>query len=263
MQGMFHYGPNKSAPLLAGLILAAICAGCVRPRPATAPIPALSLPGAGPAKTLVVLLPGRRDSPEDFRRFDFPGLAARAGARVDMVAVDAHLGYYFSRTIVDRLHDDVIAPARGRYDRIWLVGISIGGTGAILYADQHPGDVDGILLLAPFLGEDEVIGEIAKAGGPRGWVPPGPIAPDDFQRRMWAWLKGYEGGSAGKIPLYLGWGRSDSFARANGMLARLLPPERVFTAPGGHGWKPWKAIWEMFLKTGALTPGPAAAAPPG
>src|SRR5215213_10012373 len=218
MQGVFQVSLRRAFLLLAGL---AVLAGCVRPRPAMAPIPTLSLPGARPSRTLIVLLPGRRDSPEDFRRFDFPGMAARAGAQVDMVAVDAHLGYYFSRTIVDRLREDVIGPARGRYDRIWLVGISIGGTGAILYADQHPEDVDGLVLLAPFLGEDQVIAEVAGAGGLRGWKPPAQIAPDDFQRRLWAWLKRYEGGSQGRIPLYLGWGRSDSFAKANGMLGQV------------------------------------------
>ena len=60
---------------------------------------------------------------------------------------------------------------------------------------------------------------------------------------------------------------SPALIRINGncmpINAQVLPPERVFTAPGGHGWKPWKAIWEMFLKTGALNRGPAAAAPPG
>jgi pimeloyl-ACP methyl ester carboxylesterase len=254
MQGVFH-GRFPKIVLLLGL---ALLAGCVRQRPVTAPIPTLSLPGAGHPRTLVVLLPGRRDSPEDFRRFDFPGMAAQAGADVDMVAVDAHLGYYFQRSIVDRLHDDVIAPARKKYDRIWIAGISIGGTGAILYANQHPEDLDGIVLLAPFLGEEDVIGEVSAAGGLRGWTPPAEIAPDDFQRRLWAWLK-----TEPEIPIYLGWGRSDSFARANGMLGQILSPERVFTAPGGHGWKAWKAIWEMFLKTGALNREPGAGAPPG
>jgi len=246
MQGPFHFRHGKNFPLL---ILLLLSIGCARWRPTPVPIRTVSYPGKGQPRTLVVLLPGRRDSPEDFGRFDFPELAARAGAHVDMVAVDAHLGYYFKRMLVDRLQEDVIAPARKRYDRIWLVGISIGGTGSILYSAEHPENVDGILLLAPYLGEKELIDEVAAAGGLRGWKPPEALAPDDFQRRMWVWLKG---GSQGRIPLYLGYGRSDSFARANGLLGETLPPERVFTAPGGHGWKAWRALWEAFLKTGAL-----------
>lgn len=236
--------------LLAGLIC--LLAGCVRYRPTPVPLRTIRFPGAGQPRTLVVLLPGRRDSPEDFGRIGFPQMAAKAGAKVDMVAVDAHLGYYFNRTIVDRLQEDVIAPARKRYDRVWLVGVSIGGTGSILDAAAHPENVDGIVLLAPFLGEEKVIHEIAAAGGLRAWQPPEPLAPDDFQRRLWVWLKGYAAGSEGKIPLYLGYGTRDSFARANGLLAEVLPKERVFTVSGGHDWKAWRALWEAFLRTEAL-----------
>ena len=152
MQGPFHV--RFPLLLLAGL---AALAGCARLRPTPVPIPTVSYPGSGQMRTLVVLLPGRYDSPEDFGRYGFPEIAARAGVRADMVVVDAHLGYYYKRTIVDRLREDVIAPARKRYDRVWLAGISLGGTGSLLYVAEHPEDVDGIVLLAPFLGEDEVI----------------------------------------------------------------------------------------------------------
>lgn len=272
MQGTFHSLFRKGGLAVAPSALAMILllplagSGCARWRPTPVPLRTVSYPGAGQPRTLVVLLPGRRDSPEDFGRFGFPAMAAQAGAKVDMVAVDAHLGYYYKRTIVDRLHEDVIAPARQRYDRIWLAGISIGGTGSLLYAAGHPKDVDGILLLAPFLGEEKVIEEVAAGGGLRGWKAPEPLAPDDFQRRLWAWLERYEGGSEGKIPLYLGYGRRDSFARANGLLGEVLPRERVLTAPGGHDWDAWRALWAEFLRTGALqdrlTPAPGGAGHP-
>jgi pimeloyl-ACP methyl ester carboxylesterase len=262
MQGPFHLRFGTV------FLLLLLSAGCARLRPTPVPLRTVSYPGppeVNQPRTLVVLLPGRRDSPEDFGRFDFPELAARAGAQVDMVAVDAHLGYYYKRTIVDRLHEDVIAPARQRYDRIWLAGISLGGTGSLLYTAQYPEDVDGILLLAPFLGEEKVIDEVAAAGGLTGWQPPETLAPDDFQHRMWVWLKeeGVQGRIPLNIPLYLGYGRSDDFARANGLLGKELPPERVFVVPGGHDWQAWRAAWEAFLKTGALSPSPAAEGHPG
>lgn len=243
MQGSFHLR-FLLLPLLVTL------AGCARLRPTPVPIPTVSYPGAPPARTLVVLLPGRYDSPEDFGRYGFPQIAARAGVRADMVAVDAHLGYFYKRTVVDRLWEDVIAPARKRYDRIWLVGISLGGTGSLLYAAEHPEDVDGILLLAPYLGEDPVVDEVAAAGL-QGWKAPEPLAADDFQRRLWAWLQGATRPPV-RIPLYLGWGQDDSFARANGLLAKELPPERVLTAKGGHDWKAWTALWKDFVRSGAL-----------
>jgi pimeloyl-ACP methyl ester carboxylesterase len=238
----------RAALLVAATVLLGACASL---RPTPTPLRTLDLtplppPDTSPARCLVILLPGRHDSPGDFARADFAELAAQADA--DFLAVDAHLGYYYKRTVVDRLREDVIGPARSRYDRIWLVGISLGGTGSLLYTIQHPGDVDGILLLAPFLGEEEVIEEVAAAGGLRGWRAPEPLDPSDFQRRLWAWLKN----PGGEIPLYLGYGTGDDFARANGLLGRELPPERVFTVPGGHDWKAWRALWEKFLATEAL-----------
>jgi pimeloyl-ACP methyl ester carboxylesterase len=228
--------------------------GCVRPRPATVPLRTIAPPaaGGGDARCLVVLLPGRRDRPEDFVRHEFAEIAARAGVRADFVAVDAHLGYYYRKTIVDRLREDVIAPARKRYDRIWLTGISLGGTGSLLYTIESPDDVDGIVLLAPFLGEEPVIDEIAAAGGPRGWTAPDSLSPDDFQRRMWSWLERYENGSQGQIPIFLGFGTQDDFARANGLLGGVLPPDRVFTVDGGHTWQAWQALWEKAVATGAI-----------
>lgn len=232
----------------------ALSGGCIRPRPATVPLRTIALPtsGGGEARCLVVLLPGRRDSPEDFIRYDFAGIAAEAGLRADFVAVDAHLGYYYRKTIVDRLRDDVIAPRRKRYDRIWLAGISLGGTGSILYTAESPNDVNGIVLLAPFLGEEPVIDEVAGAGGLRGWKAPDSLHPDDFQRRMWVWLERYENGSQEQIPLYLGFGTQDSFARANGLLGDALPPERVFTVDGGHDWRTWRALWEKAVESAEI-----------
>jgi hypothetical protein len=44
--------------------------------------------------------------------------------KADLVAVDAHLGYYYKRTIIDRLREDVLVPAKVQgYRRIVVVGI--------------------------------------------------------------------------------------------------------------------------------------------
>ncbi len=265
MQGPFHPRSQGLVRLASLLLLLPVFGGCVRYLPARLrstpvplhvvhyPGPALTAGAAGPPRTLVVLLPGRWDRPRDFEKYSFPEIAARAGARVDMVAVDAHLNYYLKNMIVDRLREDVIGPASQHYERIWLVGISIGGTGALLYASRHPEDLAGVILFAPYLGEDAVIDEVEAAGGLASWQPPESVAQDDFQRRIWIGLQGYAREKS-RPPLYLGWGEKDSFARANGLLARELPKNHVFTAPGGHEWKAWKALWEQFVRTGALSP---------
>src|SRR6185312_15021844 len=267
MQGSFHPRSQRLIRIAVLLLLVPRIGGCVRYlparlRPTPVPLRMVSYPGpamtsgaAGQPRTLVVLLPGRWDRPQDFGKYSFPEIAARAGAQVDLVAVDAHLNYYLKNMIVDRLREDVIGPARQRYDRIWLLGISIGGTGSLLYASRYPEDLAGVILFAPYLGEDAVIDEVAAAGSLAHWQPPRTLAPDDFQRRIWIGLQGYAK-EPRRFPLYLGWGETDSFARANGLLARELPKDHVFTAPGGHEWKAWKALWEQVVRTGALG-GPA------
>lgn len=253
MHELIRFHPRSALPLLL-LVLAATLAlaGCVPMRPETVPLRTVSYPGTGSPRTLVVLLPGQRDDPEDFGRRRFPEIAARAGAKVDMIAVDAHMAYYYDHSIVDRLRADVIAPARKKYDHVWLVGISIGGTGALLYVSQHPEDVDGLILLAPYLGDEEVLAEVRAAGGPRSWKSPETLAPDDFQRQMWAWIARYAAGSPDHPPVYVGCGQSDSFADSNGMLGEVLPPGRMFTTPGGHKWKTWQTLWERIAAAGAL-----------
>ena len=53
--------------------------------------------------------------------------------------------------MVDRLKEDVINPAKEKgYTKIWLVGISLGGLGSLLYAMEHPSDIEGMLVLAPY-----------------------------------------------------------------------------------------------------------------
>jgi len=221
---------------------------CFGLRPAPAPIPTLEHV-KGTSDRLLVLLPGRGGHAEDFQKGGFLDVARQAGLRADVVAVDAHLGYYANRTIVVRLHEDVIAPARAKgYDEVWLVGVSMGGLGALLYAQQYPEDVAGICLLAPFLGSKATLKEIQDAGGLRAWSPREPLDPEDYQRSVWKWLKANSGDAANHpIPIYLGYGTDDAFAGANALLADALPQERVFREKGGHDWPVWKKLWTDFL----------------
>jgi pimeloyl-ACP methyl ester carboxylesterase len=208
--------------------------------------------GSRRAHTLVVLLPGRFNAPEEFVEQGFVESVRRRDLALDFRIVDAHLGYYIGRVFERRLREDVFAPARLRgYDTIWVAGISLGGLGALLYAKEHPEDVDGIFVMAPYLGKAEAVGEVEKAGGLMAWKP-GAVDPQDYSRLLWAWLQGYGTPGAERPPLYLAYGTEDAFALANAMLARYLPPERVFREAGGHDWPVWLKLWEEFLDTAPL-----------
>ncbi len=130
----------------------------------------VAAPCATPVDTLIVLLPGARDKPHDFvdRRLRRRDLRSR-GIAADVALVDATIPYYRDRDIVARLDEDVVEPARARGIRhVWFAGISLGGLGSLIYAneDRARGDpVDGLLVIAPYLGERTIVAEVAASGG--------------------------------------------------------------------------------------------------
>ena len=197
---------------------------------------------------LLVMLPGADMSAEDFRTHGFFDAVRAAGLPLGMIAVETGMECYLDGTSVPLLHDQVIAPARARgVPRIWLVGISLGGLGALLYARAHPDQVAGLILLAPFIGSRGLIAEVERAGGLKRWHLAGKAAPGGLEtgeRQLLAWL----GAGAGLPDMRLGYGTEDRFAAAHGLLAALLPPDRVLTTPGGHDWPTWQGLWREMLR---------------
>lgn len=48
-------------------------------------------------------------------------------------------------------------------------------------------------------------------------------------------------------PVYLGFGSEDRYISSDELLAKILPADRVIVLQGGHDWKIWKKLWEIFL----------------
>ena len=201
--------------------------------------------------TLLVFLPGAYLSPDEFEREGFVSAVRERDLAADVLLVDANVAYYYDQTFIERLNEDVLAPQRARgYRTIWLVGISIGGFGALIHELARPGMVDGIVALAPYLGRRPIGAEIHKAGGLRSWkAPEGPPPDDEVDRKLWPWLQQYaDVKPAEKLPpLYLGYGLADRFASNHRLLAEALPEDRVFTTEGGHDWPQWSRLWRRVL----------------
>ena len=244
-----------------GIGAALLVTACGAVRKTTAPMTTSlekSSCARGKVDTLLVMLPGAYSTPDEFEREGFVRAVAENRIAADVMLVDAHLGYFNDKTILDRLDADVVAPARSQgYRHIWFVGISLGGFGGMLYAQTHPGDLAGLVTLAPYLGERALGTDIANAGGLAKWKGPltdpaaePPRTPNETQ--LWQWLRGYAGftDTAGaRPPLYLGYGVDDRFAFSNRLLTGVLPPERVFTTEGGHDWPEWNRLWRRMLPT--------------
>jgi pimeloyl-ACP methyl ester carboxylesterase len=214
------------------------------------PIPTTVHPGAEPrARTLMIMLPGAGDRIGAFAERGFiQGVRDRA-MDVDVIEVDAHLGYYRSRTLLERMEQDVLAPNRDQYDEIWLVGISMGGLGALLVTWTYPDDIDGVVLLAPYLGRRKTLTKIARAGGLAQWQPPEAVDEQrDWDVEIWRMLKRIsEAEAGGKPEIHLLYGEDDFGARAHDLLAAGLPPTRVRTTAGGHAWTTWSTLWDQWL----------------
>lgn len=146
----------------------------------------------------------------------------------------------------------MITPAKANgYERIWLVGFSLGGLGSLLYSMHYPDDIQGMLVIAPFLGDSDLIEEISRASGPLNWEP-GATQEEDGVRRMWHWLKNYRDPNNELPVLHLGYGRWDKFATAQDMLASILPPDHVHVISGWHNWRTWRKLWKQSLDAGVF-----------
>lgn len=223
-------------------------AGCL-PK-AKAPIGILRYPAEGKesTRTLFVFLHGYGDSPQSFAKNGFVEAVRERNKAVDMVSVDSTIGYYFKNVLVHRLREDVIAPARTQgYDSIWLVGVSLGGFGALSYTSVHPEDISGVIVLAPFLGENEILDEINRAGGVTLWEGWSGIK-DEAWSPVLLWLRNYAGKSTKSPPIYLGYGSDDRYLPSDKILSGILPPDHVIVLRGGHNWRTWKSLWGLFMR---------------
>lgn len=218
--------------------------GCYPKGDPDQPVPQVLVPSDRPQpRRLVVVLPGRGDSLRGLQR---SGIAEAIHAQwpgTDVILTGLNLGYYMAGNAQRRLHDGVIAPARQHgYQQIWLLGVSLGGMGAILYDRDYPGDIDGMILLSPYLGEKPLWREIKQAGGVAQWQPgpePTAITLDNFQRELWRHVHHWsiQPGQAGNV--WLAYGDKDSLRPGIDLLAPVLPRDQVFLSPGGHDWGFW------------------------
>lgn len=228
-------------------ILAALPSCAYIPRAASVPVKKITA-GDPSSKELIVFLPGRWSLPTEFKREGFFEIAREKWPDARLVIPDLHLGYYKSNTMPRRLHEDVILPAKeSGATTVRLVGISLGGLGALIYDLEHPGEVDEIYLLSPFLGEEEVIEEIRSAGGLGKWNP-GEIEEKDFSSRLWVGLRETWRKNRKPPAVYLGCGREDRLAESNSLFAAEFLSEKDETwISGAHDWETWRKLFSAMI----------------
>lgn len=204
-------------------------------------------PGATDGRILLLMLPGAKNTPQQLEDNGFIRALRERELAVDVLALDTHVDLYLDRAQVERVLHDTLDEVRARgYRRIWLLGISLGGTGAMLCATQRPAEIEGMFLLAPFLGTRGIIAEVEAAGGFRHWHA-GEIGDRDLERALLEQIQRRRLEADDFPPIYLGYGSEDRYRGASILLSEHIPQHRLSVMAGGHDWETWIVLWRDLL----------------
>lgn len=232
------------------MLAVALLGACAAGGAVTRPIPTQLIRAPQAAHRVVVMLPGRGDDLAGLQKQDVAQLIQQAWPDADVVLTGLTMPWYRAGLATSRLHDEVIAPLQSQGHRqIWLAGISLGGFGSLLYDRAYPGQVDGMLLLSPYLGDTAIQREIRDAGGLATWQagPSQAIGPDTFQHELWRYLQHWSTRPARIRTVWLAYGASERFRDAIELMSPYLPTGHVFMLPGRHDWTLWKPALRKLL----------------
>jgi pimeloyl-ACP methyl ester carboxylesterase len=201
---------------------------------------------------LLILMPPIGDRHDAFEKNGCIDAARTVHFDADILAVDAHQNYFTSMTISNRLHEDVVMPAKARgYRSIWMGGISLGGYGALLYAKNYKLALKRLVLIAPYIGNRGVYAEIQSSGGLSAWDPG--LLIDKDERSIWTMIQGYHPASKPTLPINLMYGKQDRFVDFHRMLESRLNPACVHAINGGHEWSVWRSLWRTFVQSHSIS----------
>lgn len=228
--------------------LASLAAGCALLKPTSVPITGEYYRYQPSNSTLIVLLHGRGGAASNFVKYGAVEQIAACRPGANILGVDSHFGYYRKRIITERLRTDIIKPARENGIRqVWIMGISMGGLGSLVYRQRYPDDIEAVILMAPFLGKWDELDlymknpQLARESGDPDYVG------------IWDALSTT---SADDPAITLAFGESDDFNNQHRWLAGQLDAGKIVSGPGGHNWNAWQELWPEALSRSGLC-GPA------
>lgn len=244
---------HRSRLVLVPTLLACLLTlvGCAAGGDVSKPVPTTFIAAPQPAHRLVVMLPGRGDSLQALTDTGIAKIIQQSWPDADVLLTGLTMPFYRQGRAAQRLHDEVIEPAqRKAYRQVWLAGISLGGMGTLLYDSEYPDQIDGLLLLSPYLGEDAIHQQIRQAGGLAAWQagPAQAMGPDTFQHEVWRSLQAWSRRPQRTSSTWLAYGADEPFRQPIELMTPLLPADHVIMLPGKHNWKLWKPAMRALLE---------------
>ena len=237
-------GANRLHRIPGLMLLAALTSACALLRPAGVPIGSEYFHYEPSNSTLVVLLHGRGGKATTFVKYGAVDQIRACHPGTNILGVDSHFGYYRERIIEQRLRQDIIGPAlKNGIDRVWILGISVGGLGGLVYRQNYPDDIEAVVMMAPYLGDwDELSAYLTTPPSAHDRLDPEFV---DIWNRL--------SSTVNEPPwLTLAFADDDGFSHQHRWLAGLLGSERVASGPGGHNWNAWRKLWPEALQRSGL-----------
>ncbi len=228
------------------IILVSICifSGCSVLKPAKTQMETAWLEKQEDNKKLLVFLPGLGDDLDSFRDNNIAELMTASCRDIDILYADAYFAYYRNRSLLRHLQEQVFQHAQG-YQTVYVLGVSMGGLGSLLSAREFTDQVDGLILLAPFLGDRETLGDIAAAGGVGKWHPKNT---DNEYGELWQWIQSQRKTALFAENTYLLSGHEDALHTGHQVVKSLVPSSNFVTVEGGHNWQVWHNALSVWLE---------------
>jgi len=124
------------------------------------------------------------------------------------------------------------------------VGISLGGFASLGLLMRQSEAIEGVLTIAPYVGQPTLLQQVAAAGGAVAYAERAPPS-DDLAAELWLWIGRSSPALRHKIHLYTG--RDDRLISGQRLLESVLETDHVVEVPGGHDWPAWNALWARWL----------------
>jgi pimeloyl-ACP methyl ester carboxylesterase len=204
----------------------------------------------------VVVLPGMGDDIGELEQRGVARVIRQAAPDADVMLTGPIFALDLNGRLAQHLHEDVVLPARAQgYEHIWVVAASLGARGALLYERRYPGEVSGMVLLAPLLDDADLRREITDAGGLAAWQPgpPEPANRDNAQRQIWRMARDWRAQPEQARRIWVVCGEDDALFPSAELLAQGLPPSHFLARAGGHKWTVWKPAAREIIARAVTT----------